>query len=864
MDSEHSEAIRLAWQWVRSGGQGVPYDDLLGLDQYLDSAAERAFLARDLDTAGRCWDTVFAIRLLPGRRTLPVSLPRVLDMLGSVERDNMRFDRAQSRYEQAGVAFELIDPGGRDLAVNLGFRAAAHWLLGETAAADVLSARAERIWEVLAPGGVDHALCLQDRQRSCLDRGDLVGALAKQRQAHAILTAQAWGTHEHEKSLSNLIHVLRRIPGEARTGLADVLAEVDSLNPAGDVRAEAFLLAVRVHLLDGDDERAGWALQRAMEAHPSGEVLVEAGTAALEAGRAAQNAATVDSGRRLLQAVLLAQPGSVESIGAATAMAAAIAADDNGDDDLDVALQLLDQATEAIERLRGVAPGSIGLTLFERYQSAYREAVALSARRGRDDALAAFALAERMRSRDLAERVSVVISDQGEQRERESLRQRERGLEREIRRRQQELVGHIRQGSAARSVSAARTADFVNRMLSVPDLETELVEVRTRLRSASEPPLDLSTVQRWLRPGELLLDYVLAAGQLHLWIVERDRATHRRVDVDNELLSADVAAALPTGGARIARDLVAAGPAGAADPGRARERLSSTLLGAVPAEFWHRADSILVVPDGPLHWLPFELLPVPVKPPTVLVDVATVVYLPSASLGLRLREGWRPRRWTHDYVGLGDPAYAAGTGDDPHRVAASWSPEPLRGSGEEVREIARLFGRSGISWTGRDATEWRVREAIPQARYVSLATHGLVVDADPRLSGLAWAPPTAAELALDPYLDDLMQVREIEQLALSAELVVCSACRTGAGILRGAEGVIGMARAFLAAGARQVLVSLWPVADEPTAHFMRSFFETIRAGQPVAKALRTARLQSRERGDGAEVWAAFICVGAAP
>jgi tetratricopeptide (TPR) repeat protein len=856
-----SDAIARAWNWVRSGGRGVTYRDLLDLDQYLDNMAEQAFLTRDFETAGTCWEAVFAIRLLPGRRTIPVSLPRVLDMLGSIERDDQRPDRAQSRYELAGAVLEQIDPGGRDLTINLGFRAAMHWLLGETAAADLLSARAEKIWEVLAPGGVDHALCLQDRQRACLDRGDLAGALANQRRAHAILTAQAWGTHEHEKSLSSLIDVLARIPSEARAELADVLAEVDRLRVGGIVRAEAFLLAVRVHLLDGDEERAGRALQRAMEAHPSAGVLVEAGIAALDAGRAARNTATIDSGRKLLQTVLLAQPGSADAITAATA----IAAEDSRNGDLDAALRLLDQATEAIERLRGVAPGPIGLALFERYQNAYREAIALSATRGGIPAGTGFALAERMRSRDLAERVSVVASDQREQSERERLRERERDLEREIRQRQQELVAHIRQGQAAEPGSASNTADFVDRMLSVPDLETELVRVRTQLRSVSEPPLDLPAVQRRLRTGELLLNYVLAAGQLHLWMMERDRATHQRIDVDNEHLIADLAAALPAGATPIARDLAAESHIGAADRGPALDRLAVALLGAAPAECWQRADSILIVADGPLHWLPFERLPMPSRAGTQLVDVAPVTYLPSASLGLRLREGWRPRRrWTHDYLGIGDPAYTRSTGSDPHRVAASWSLEPLHGSGEEVREIAKLFAPSAMTWTGPEATEWRVRQAIPQARYVSLATHGLVVDTDPRLSGLAWAPPTTAELALDPYLDDLLQVREIEQLRLSAELVVCSACRTGAGVLRGGEGVIGMARAFLAAGARQVLVSLWPVPDDPTARFMRSFFEAVQAGEPVARALRKARLRSRERGDGEGVWGAFICVGAAP
>ena len=73
-----------------------------------------------------------------------------------------------------------------------------------------------------------------------------------------------------------------------------------------------------------------------------------------------------------------------------------------------------------------------------------------------------------------------------------------------------------------------------------------------------------------------------------------------------------------------------------------------------------------------------------------------------------------------------------------------------------------------------------------------------------------------------------------------------------------------MSRAFLAAGAHHVVVNLWPVADEPTPSFMQELFRCLREGIPVAVAPCRARIGARERGEGTGVWAAFVCVGAAP
>jgi CHAT domain-containing protein len=141
---------------------------------------------------------------------------------------------------------------------------------------------------------------------------------------------------------------------------------------------------------------------------------------------------------------------------------------------------------------------------------------------------------------------------------------------------------------------------------------------------------------------------------------------------------------------------------------------------------------------------------------------------------------------------------------------------------------------------------------------VHFATHGHIDEEVPVRSGVL--------LGGDHPGDDFLTLNEIFGLSLRAELVVLSACRTGRGRLMEGEGIVGMTRGFLFAGARAVLVSLWNVNDRSTADFMERFHRDFSKGLPAASALRNAKLEFltsdkpgyRDPGR----WAPFILVGA--
>ena len=289
-------------------------------------------------------------------------------------------------------------------------------------------------------------------------------------------------------------------------------------------------------------------------------------------------------------------------------------------------------------------------------------------------------------------------------------------------------------------------------------------------------------------------------------------------------------------------------------------------------------ERLIVAADGPLHAAPLEAL---LTAPPVSADFAelpyllrrfVVSYVPSASvlaaLGERSRVAPGPRRSA--LVVAGPSARPDRAEGDPAQrrlvrsvfgADADWSPPPLVAARREAEGIRDALGGERVTLlVDAAATEEAVKAnpALAEAGLLHFATHALVSQRDPSLSALV--------LALDPEgtEDGLLQVSEIERLALSADLVVLSACQTALGREMRGEGMLGLTRAFLSAGARALIASLWSVADESTAELMVRFYRRLRSGdEEAAEALRRAKLELIEQPGLAHPfhWSAFVLQG---
>ena len=223
----------------------------------------------------------------------------------------------------------------------------------------------------------------------------------------------------------------------------------------------------------------------------------------------------------------------------------------------------------------------------------------------------------------------------------------------------------------------------------------------------------------------------------------------------------------------------------------------------------------------------------------------------------RLRNQWQAKQRDFSILLVGNPTMPEVPLEGEEKT---FNLAPLPGAELEANAIAKILGeRYGDIpdvLSGDRATEAYIVAQLPQARLVHLATHGLLDD----LQGQGL--PGAVALAPSPGYDGLLTSGEIAELKLNAELVVLSACDTGRGRITG-DGIIGLSRSFISAGAKSAIVSLWAVTDAPTAFFMSEFYRQWQIVPDKAKALKLAAIATMQHYPNPRDWAAFTLIGEA-
>ena len=200
---------------------------------------------------------------------------------------------------------------------------------------------------------------------------------------------------------------------------------------------------------------------------------------------------------------------------------------------------------------------------------------------------------------------------------------------------------------------------------------------------------------------------------------------------------------------------------------------------------------------------------------------------------------------------------------------------PLPYSEKEVETIASLFKARKLNaaeYLYGNANEISFKKNIPDYKYIHLATHGIVNEKNPNLSGIVFSQPTHKpeedsltdmETGLPDLDDGILFAGEMYNLDLNADLVVLSACETGLGKIISGEGIMSMTRGFIYSGTPNILFSLWKVGDKNTYELMVNFYADIIEGQTYSKALRNAKLKliKNEATAFPANWAGFTLVG---
>lgn len=303
------------------------------------------------------------------------------------------------------------------------------------------------------------------------------------------------------------------------------------------------------------------------------------------------------------------------------------------------------------------------------------------------------------------------------------------------------------------------------------------------------------------------------------------------------------------------------------------EELFNILFVAKLANQLRTRPKLIVIPDGLLNQVPFESL---VSDGRYLIEDLQISYLPSANLIELLQQASKSvsdRDTRMDLLAFGDPLFPQRTmpfserrppvSSNIQRRAWEWdlsSLSPLPRTRDEVEYITNLVPpeRKRL-YVGKESTEKAFKqESSNRYRWIHLASHGLLDEQDPGRSAIA--------LALDGNNaeDGFLRATEIADLDLDCDLVTLSACDTGKGQLSSGEGIIGLSRSFLIAGARSVVVSQWTVSDISTAQLMKDFYQQLvnNVGKPAA--LREAKLHmlhSRSVTRHPYYWAPFVIIG---
>jgi CHAT domain-containing protein len=484
------------------------------------------------------------------------------------------------------------------------------------------------------------------------------------------------------------------------------------------------------------------------------------------------------------------------------------------------------QGIELLESWRGrLAMGDLKLGITEPKWRVYEGAIRTLFDRG--NAAAAFQVAERARARMLLE----VMAERNVAREASP----EAALKQRLRQRFEEAEAGG--DSSQKRIVAAELAALRDSLESL-EASTAPGDPRATMRHPSPAPLAEIRARLLGRPDVAVFSVFWGDSAVYgWWVTDSDIRGLRLGDADSLDAAVDfLRRTIERPGDSVWRAAAA----------RVYQQILSPLSPA-------GASTIVAILDGPLARIPLEvLIPAPNAPP--LGATHRIVYGPSASVLTALARTRPPVRWERTMLAVGNPRGSTFPAAESVASRAERGPEiNLPYAEEEAKTLRDLYRSAGADLlVGRAVTVDRWLALRPERyRYLHFATHANVNDREPDHSRLVLA-------------DGMLDLPAIRRLDLTAELVTLSACETALGRRVRGEGVVGLSHAFLSAGARSTLVTLWPVTDRSTLRFMTDMYRELHGGRPPAEALRSVRKRWVEADTVTShpaYWAPFILLG---
>lgn len=785
------------------------------------------------------------------RRLAPYSFQTatILEHFGILFEDRSDLENAERYYLGALTIEERFFPDSRQLAstlTNLG--TLMHWR-GDLGRAEAYHRRALSIAEKIEENGPQLAEILNNIGECVLEQGDAAKAEQYQNRALTLREHTGPGTVAVALTLGNLGEIARIRHDFARAE-AYYIRAIDAAAKANAPEQES------AQLLTGEAN----VFRDQGEYHKSEELY-----------------------RRALAIVAKSSPGSMDH----AELLAELAGTLQRQEQMQGASELYREALTIIEQqalhLGGVVEDRSRYRATNiRYYQGYADVLLQQGRRER-----AFEGIERSRARTLLELLSNGHINIGKGVD-STLLSRERDLQRTLQAKTEVRVRLVASEHTQEQVSRI-DSEIDDLLMRAKDIKVQLL-LNTPEYAALVEPQQLSTaeIQQQLDGNTLLLEYSLGENCSHLWAATNDALMVYDLPPKKEIERA----------ARELYDLWASRSGEQTqpkEPGKAKgardyaKRLSQMVLGPVSELLGTKR--LVIVADGALQYIPFAALPEPGKSFSSMPIIIRheIVNLPSASViaEIRHRHDGHPKPSGMIAI-LADPVFDA----KDERV----SPTDVRTASNSTlrirsNELGRATADLGLTRNGavhlnrliytRDEAN-AVMAVIPAgkgfqaldfeasrsmamsgilARYriIHFATHGLLNNKHPELSGLVLSLVNKQGKTRDGFL----KLQDIYDMRLRADLVVLSGCETGLGEEINGEGLVGLTRGFMYAGASRVVASLWSISDLATATLMAEFYKSMENGMRPAAALRAAQIQmwKQQQWRSPYYWAAFQIQG---
>ena len=471
-----------------------------------------------------------------------------------------------------------------------------------------------------------------------------------------------------------------------------------------------------------------------------------------------------------------------------------------------------------------------------------------------------------------------------------------------------ERLTRISNDEKLKNQKAAAQKEVDELLAQYQEIEAQIRVKSPRYAALTQPvPSDLAEIQQLLDKDTVLLEYSLGEERSYLWLVTPQSLKSYELpkrslieETANRLISAITVRGNTPGNSEVEyQKYQAAVKQADADYPKVSDVLSRMILGQIAPEI--EGKRLLIVGDGALQYVPFAALEVrsPNSKKRLLIETNEIVSLPSASTlaVLRREEIARQDRktYTKTVAVFADPVFDA----DDKRVSANVKSNGaenksiptgtlpvtdvqntlfrsvndvglnnrgglrrLGASRDEAEAIGNAAGNGQATIaSGFDANRERVMTGnFADYRIVHFATHGLLNEENPELSGVVLSLVDAQGKPQNGFL----RLNEIYNLNLPVEMVVLSACETGLGKKIKGEGLVGLTRGFMYAGAPRVVASLWSVDDFATKELMRIFYQKmLRENLSPATALRAAQneIRGQEKWRSPVFWAGFVLQG---